>query len=307
MIAEVLMSTGLAATAAIAAAKLRSRRERIRRRAQLRSLAFEHGMKLLGVEEHDFFEIDQSDDHGRVVDCDLVGVMEGHDGAGTFSLGYRYVGGMGQHFLRFEVDGEDHPEGLHLHPEGDRGAEPGWLRRWHSLRSPARIQRGARLSLQWNADPEAFRSERRWAIATRWIDEIARGAGASSALRVGLTVQRSEVTLYTTNALADASLASFYERGMRLRRMMTRGVGDPPARRTVRTATTSAETRVIQRRRQESTRPVEAVNLVRAQDDEEHKIIDLSVEELLRERPPERPKAFEVPEPEEEVRVLASR
>jgi hypothetical protein len=307
MIAEVLVSAGLLAVAATAGGKLRSRQEGRRRRRQLRSLAVEHGMKLLGAEEHDFFEVEELNDSGLDAGCDLVGIMEGHDEAGPFALGYRFAAGIGQHFLQFELASEDLPEGLHLHPDTERLPRTVWERLWRKTRREPRLSRGTRLQLQWNADPESLRNERRLATATRWIDEIARGAAASSALRVGLSVQRSKVTLYSTNALSDSALASFYERGMRLRRMMTQGVGASPARRTVRTTVATPEARAQRLRQEATTRPIEAIESVPLRSDEETKIIDISVEELLREQPATNKGEFEVPEPEEEVRVLSAR
>jgi hypothetical protein len=306
MIAVLLAGTGLLTGGVLAANRLGAFRERRRRRTQLRSLAVEHGMKLLGIEEHDFIELDELDESGQDAICDLVGIMEGRDEAGPFSLGYRFVAGVGQHFLQFESSDEDSPEGLHLLPDGDRPAPRRGLRRWFGRNRETRRSRGTRLQLQWTADPEALRHPRRMATATRWIDEIARGAAASSALRVGLTVQRDRVTLYSTNALSDSALASFYERGMRLRRMMTQGLGASPARRTVRTANTGAESRELRRRAEAPTRPVETMPEKRA-DTAQTKIIDISVEELLREQPPASERRFEVPEPEVEVRVLSAR
>jgi len=305
MIAEFVTSMGLLAAGAVAAMKLRQRREWQRRRTQLRSLAVEHGMKLLGVEEHDFMELEDLDERGQDVGCELVGIMEGHDAAGEFALGYRFVSGIGQHFLQFDLATEDLPEGLHVQPDIGRGHESWWLRTRRRARKEARKPRGARLQLQWTADPEALRSERRLATAMRWIDEIARGAAASSALRVGLTVQRAKITLYSPNALSDSALASFYERGMRLRRLMTQGVGASPARRTVKTSTSNADLRAAVRRAEAATRPVEPVPA----DEQQTKVIDITVQELLREQPvaSAKKKEFEVPEPEEEVRVLSAR
>lgn len=307
MIVEVLGTAGLLTAGAVVTVgvnNLREVRNRRRRRAQLRSLAFEHGMKLLGEEEHDLLESDMGADDASSAELDLVGVMDGRDAGGRFALGYRTLDDQGQHFLHFEHAPVGLPVGLHLEPEPRRDRRPWWQQR---LRPRRGRLRGARLQLRWTAEPQCLHDDLRTRTALNWIREVARGASASSALPLSLAVDRTGVTIHTHEPLDDARLASFYERAMRLRRIMTSGQGSSPARRTVQTQVVSERRREKQRAEREDTRPVPRVEPAEEKPIESKKVVELTVNELLREMPRAKKKEFEVPEPTEEVRVIRAR